>query len=175
MSIIEALPEEIIEHIALFLDKAGVNCLQITCKKCHECIRPRVLRIDNIKQYETLAKKKLIYLSTLKIDKTFLNDQQVKEITQHCKNLERIEIIVMCTSEADYDLDFDELQLLEIMFLEFYIKDFEGGLTIKGSPALVISKVKILRFDGKIFETNPDKHVKPIILDFRECSNLKSW
>jgi hypothetical protein len=174
MSSIEALPKEIIEHLALFLDEAGVNCLRIACWKYYECIHSRVLMINNMKHYETLSKKKLIHLSILKMDKTSLNDQQVKEITLYCEKLKHLETSVMCTSKADYDLDFNELQLLEIMFLKFYIKDFEGTLTIKGSPALIISKVEIPRFDGKFFEISPDKHVKPIILYFEKCSNLKS-
>jgi hypothetical protein len=73
-----------------------------------------------MEQYKTLSKKKLIYLSILKTDKILLNDQQVKEIILHCKKLKRLEMSVMCMSKANYDLDFDELQLLGIMFLEFY-------------------------------------------------------
>jgi hypothetical protein len=174
MSSIEALPNEIIEHIALSLDEAEVNCLRITCRKYYQCIPSRVLMIDNTEQYETLSKKNWTYLSTLKMYEILLNDQQVKKITLHCEKLKRLEMSVMCTSKANYDLNFDKLQLLEIMSLEFYIKDFEGILTIKGSPALIISKVKILRSNCKFFEISPDEHVNPITLDFEKCSDLKA-
>jgi hypothetical protein len=98
---------------------------------------------------------------------------KVKKISD-CKNLKNLGISVMCTSKANYCLNFDELQLLKIMFLKIYIKDFEGILTIKGSPALIISKVKILRSNCKFFEISPDEHVNPITLDFEKCSDLKA-
>jgi hypothetical protein len=166
MSSIEALPKEIIEHITLFLDEVGVNCLRITCMKLHKCIPSPFLMINDMKQYENLSKKDLTYLSTLKMDKILLNNQQIEKILC-CKKLECLEMSIMCTSEANYDMNFDELQLLKIMSLKFYIKDFGGKLTTKGSPALIRSKVKILGSNCKI-------HEKIIILDFLNCSNLKS-
>jgi hypothetical protein len=188
---IEALPENVIERIAFFLDGAGVNCLRKTCKKCRQCISPRVLRIDNKEQYEKFLRVDCAYLSTLKIDDMLLNRQEVNEITRHCKELRGLEMSVMCTLKADYDLDFDEFQHLEIMLLRFYIRDFEGVLKIKGSSALIISKVdifslnrktfeigpnneKIFVFDYNTLETSSDEHVKRIILDFEKCMNLKS-
>jgi hypothetical protein len=172
-SSIEALPEEIIEHVAFFLNKAEVNYLRITCKKYYQWILPPVLRINNIEQYENLSKKNWTYLSELIMYGILLNAQQVKEIL-YCKKLERLEMSVMCTSNANYCLDFDKHRFLEIMFLKFYIKDFEGILMIKGSPDLRSSKVEIFRSNCETSETSPDKHKKQIILDFRGCSNLKS-
>jgi hypothetical protein len=160
-------------HIAFFLDEAGINCLRITCMELHECIPSPFLMIGDIEQYRKLSNKNLTYLSTLKMDKILLNDQQVKKIL-YCKKLKYFKISVMCTSEANYDLNFDKLQLLEIMSLKFYIKDLEGILATKGSPALRRSKVKIVRYNCKIFETSPDKHMNRITLDFQKCTNLKS-
>jgi hypothetical protein len=103
-----------------------------------------------------------------------LNGQQVKEIS-NWKKLEYLEMSVMCTSNANYCLDFDKHRFLEIMSLKFYIKDFEGILTIKGSPALIESKMWIFGSDCKTLETSPDEHEKQIILDFLDCPKLESW
>jgi hypothetical protein len=74
------LPEEIIEHIASFLDEAGVHYLRETCKILHQCILPPVIRIGDMKHYgEELSKKNWSYLSELKMYKVFLNGRQGQE------------------------------------------------------------------------------------------------
>jgi hypothetical protein len=171
---IELLPEEIIEHIASSLGNKGVNYLRRTCRKFYQWILPPFLRIDKTEQYKRLSKKNWTYLSTLKMYKILLNVQQVKKIL-YCKNLKDLEMSVVCRSNANYCLNFDELQLLETMSGNFYIEDFEGILAIKGSPGLKSLKVEILRSNCKTFETSPDKHEKPIILNFLDCPKLKIW
>jgi hypothetical protein len=107
---IELLPEEIIERIAFFLDEAGVNYLRKTCKKLLRGFLPSIIKINNMEQYENFSKKTWTYLSELKMYKILLNDQQVKKIL-YCKKLKRLEMSVMCTSKANYYLNFDELNI----------------------------------------------------------------
>jgi hypothetical protein len=97
---------------------------------------------------------------------------KVKKIL-YCEKLKHFKISIMCTSNANYDLNFDELRCLEIISLKFYIKDFKGILMIQGSPGLRRSKVKILGSECKTFETSPDKHEGLIILNLLDCPKLK--